>query len=39
MNMTFTVKDKSVLGKLSQDKKVEFEFVERGSDYLITSVK
>ena len=39
MNMTFTVKDKSVLGKLSQDKKVEFEFVERGSDYLITTVK
>ena len=39
MNMTFTVKDKAVLGKLSQDKKVEFEFVERGSDYLITSVK
>ena len=39
MNMTFTVKDKALLGKLSQDKKVEFEFVERGSDYLITSVK
>ena len=39
MNMTFTVKDKALLGKLSQDRKVEFEFVERGSDYLITSVK
>ena len=39
MNMTFTVKDKALLGKLSQYKKVEFEFVERGSDYLITSVK
>src|SRR5258706_12894538 len=39
MNMTFTVKDKALLGKLSQDKKVEFEFVQQGSDYVITSVK
>lgn len=39
MNMTFAVKDKALLGKLSQDKKVEFEFVQRGSDYVITSVK
>src|SRR6266478_4694265 len=39
MNMTFTVKDKALLGKLSQDKKVEFEFVEQESNYVITSVK
>src|SRR6267143_6600361 len=39
MNMTFTVKDKALLSKFSQDKKVEFEFVEQGSDYVITSVK
>ena len=39
MNMTFTVKDKALLGKFSQDKKVEFEFVQQGSDYVITSVK
>ncbi len=39
MNMTFTVKDKALLGKFSQDKKVEFEFVEQGSDYVIKSVK
>ena len=39
MNMTFTVKDKALLGKFSQDKKVEFEFVEQGSNYVITSVK
>ena len=39
MNMTFTVKDKALLGKFSQDKKVEFEFVEQGSDYVVTSVK
>jgi Cu(I)/Ag(I) efflux system protein CusF len=39
MTMTFTVKDKALLGKFSQDKKVEFEFVQQGSDYVITSVK
>ncbi len=39
MTMTFTVKDKALLGKFSRDKKVEFGFVERGSDYVITSVK
>lgn len=39
MNMTFTVKDKVMLDKFSQDKKVEFEFVQQGSDYVITSVK
>ncbi|HMG59723.1 MAG TPA: copper-binding protein, partial [Burkholderiales bacterium] len=39
MSMTFTVKDKALLGKFSQDKKVEFEFVEQGSNYVITSVK
>ena len=39
MNMTFTVKNKAMLGKFSQDKKVEFEFVDQGSNYVITSVK
>lgn len=39
MNMTFTVQDKALLGKFSQDKKVEFEFVQQGSDYVVTSVK
>ena len=39
MSMTFTVKNKALLGKFSQDKKVEFEFVEQGSNYVITSVK
>ena len=33
------LKDKALLGKFSQDKKVEFEFVEQGSNYVITSVK
>ncbi len=39
MTMTFAVKDKALLGKLSQDKKVEFEFVQQGSDYVITSAR
>ncbi len=39
MAMTFTVKDKALLGKLSPEKKVEFEFVQQGSDYVITSAK
>ena len=39
MNMTFTVKDKALLDKLSDGKKVEFQFVQQGSDYVITSVK
>ncbi len=39
MNMTFTVKDRALLDKFSQDKKVEFEFVQQGSDYVVTSVK
>ncbi len=39
MSMTFAVKDKALLGKFSQDKKVEFEFVQQGSDYVITSAK
>lgn len=39
MNMTFSIKDKALLDKFSQDKKVEFEFVQQGSDYVITSAK
>src|SRR5882762_7125099 len=39
MNMTFTVKDKALLDKFSDGKKVEFQFVQQGSDYVITSVK
>jgi len=39
MNMTFAVKNKALLDKFSQDKKVEFEFVQQGSDYVIMSAK
>ena len=39
MSMTFAVKDKALLGKLAPEKKVEFEFMQQGSDYVITSAK
>ena len=39
MTMTFSVKDKALLGKLSLGKKVEFEFVQQGRDYVIVSAK
>lgn len=39
MTMGFTVKDKSLLDKLAAGKKVEFEFVQQGKDYVITGVK
>jgi len=39
MTMTFGVKDKALLDKLPSGKKVEFEFVQQGSNYVITSAK
>ena len=39
MSMTFTVKDKVLLEKLPKDKKVDFEFVQEGRDYVVTGVK
>ncbi len=39
MTMNFIVKDKALLGKLSSGKKIEFEFVQQGRDYVITSAK
>jgi Cu(I)/Ag(I) efflux system protein CusF len=39
MTMTFKVQDKTVMDKLSQGKKVEVQFEQRGKDYLITAVK
>ena len=39
MSMTFKVKDKAVLDKLAADKKVDFEFVQEGKDYVVTAVK
>jgi len=39
MTMAFQVKDKTLLDKLQAGKKVEFEFVQQGRDYVITTVK
>ncbi|MGH8702626.1 MAG: copper-binding protein [Burkholderiales bacterium] len=39
MTMGFQVKDKTLRDKLQAGKKVEFEFVQQGKDYVITNVK
>ena len=39
MTMTFVVKDKALFGKLSTGKKVDFEFLQQGRDYVIVSAK
>ena len=37
--MGFKVKDKMLMNKLSDGKKVEFEFMQEDKDYVITFVK
>jgi Cu(I)/Ag(I) efflux system protein CusF len=39
MTMGFAVNDKSLFDKLVVGKKVDVEFVQQGSDYLVTAVK
>jgi Cu/Ag efflux protein CusF len=39
MTMAFSVKDRGLLDKLAKDRKVQFEFVQEGKDYVVTSVK
>lgn len=39
MTMAFVVKDKAMLEKMKKDQKVDFEFVQQGKDYVVTSVK
>lgn len=39
MTMTFGVKDKMLLDKLAEGKKVEFDFVQEGKNYVVTAVK
>jgi Cu(I)/Ag(I) efflux system protein CusF len=39
MTMSFTVADKSLLGKLSPNQTVDFEFKQQGKDYVVTAVK
>jgi Cu(I)/Ag(I) efflux system protein CusF len=37
--MRFAVKDKMLFEKLAADKKVDFEFSQQGSEYVVTAVK
>lgn len=39
MSMTFKLQDKALMDKLTQGRKVEVEFEQRGKDYVITSAK
>jgi Cu(I)/Ag(I) efflux system protein CusF len=39
MTMRFSVKDKALLDNLAVGKKVNVEFTQQGSDYVVTSVK
>lgn len=39
MTMSFKVKDKDLIGKLTVDKKVNFGFTKEGDDYVVTTVK
>ena len=39
MTMGFAVKDKALFNKLVVDKKIEFEFVQQGSIFVVTAVK
>lgn len=39
MTMTFKVKEKALLDKLTVGKKADVQFVQQGKDYIVTSVK
>ena len=39
MTMTFTVKDRKMLANLKNEQKVQFEFVQRGKENIITSIR
>lgn len=39
MTMNFMVENKQLFARLVQDRKIHFEFIVRGSEYVITSVK
>lgn len=39
MTMTFKVRDKALFNGLTVDRKIEFNFVQEGKDYVITAVK
>ena len=39
MTMAFSVKDNALLDKLAKDKKIDFELVQDGRQYVITAIK
>jgi Cu(I)/Ag(I) efflux system periplasmic protein CusF len=39
MTMAFVVRDKALADKLKPGQKIEFQFVQEGRDYVVTSVK
>ena len=39
MTMGFAVKDKALFNQLVMDKKIEFEFLQQGSTFIVTAVK
>lgn len=39
MTMSFKVKDKAMLDKLSVGKKIDFAFVQEGDDYVVTKLR
>lgn len=39
MTMKFMIKDKALLDKLTPGKKVEFDFVQQGKEYVVTDVR
>jgi Cu(I)/Ag(I) efflux system periplasmic protein CusF len=39
MTMGFAVKDKALFNKLVVDRKIEFEFVQQGSTFIVTAVR
>jgi Cu(I)/Ag(I) efflux system periplasmic protein CusF len=39
MSMTFKAQEKRMLGQLKPGAKVEFDFIQRGKDYVITKIK
>ena len=39
MTMDFIIKDKKMLGKVAKGKKINFTFIQKKGDYLITHIK
>lgn len=39
MTMDFVVSDKALLNNVKSGQQIEFEFIERGSDYVVTAIR